>query len=172
MTEKRAAKKATKIPNRGAKTAVKKATARPGMRSDSTNEQAPASDLITARIRELEDWRGEKLALVRRLILEADPAIVEEWKWDTPVWSRDGIVCTGEIYKEVVKLTFAKGALLADPRHLFNAGLTGNVRRAIDLRAQDDLDDVAFRELIREAVAFNQENPPKHRQSRKGSSGR
>ena len=84
-----------------------------------------ASELITTRIRELQDWRGEKLALVRRLIHEADPAIVEEWKWETPVWSHDGIVCTGEIYKQAVKLTFAKGALLADPHHLFNAKLHG-----------------------------------------------
>ena len=116
----------------------------------------PAAELISARIRELRDWRGEKLALVRKLILEADPSIVEEWKWETPVWSRDGIICTGESYKQVVKLTFAKGASLKDPRRLFNAGLTGNVRRAIDLRAEDEIDAAAFRDLIREAVAFNQ----------------
>lgn len=128
--------------------------------TDSSEGRPSASERITARIRELQDWRGEKLALVRGLIHEADPAILEEWKWDTPVWSHDGIVCTGEIYKQTVKLTFAKGAALADPHHLFNAGLTGNVRRAIDLRAQDDLDEEAFRELIREAVAFNQDNPP------------
>ncbi len=125
-----------------------------------------ASALITARIRELRDWRGEKLALVRRLIHEADPAILEEWKWmGTPVWSHDGIVCTGETYKQIVKLTFAKGAFLADPHHLFNAGSTGNVRRAIDLRAQDEVDGPSFRELIREAVALNQDHPPKHRRS-------
>lgn len=123
--------------------------------------QAPASELITARIRELRDWRGEKLALVRKLIHEADPTIVEEWKWATPVWSHDGIVCTGETYKLVVKLTFAKGAFLADPHGLFNAGLTGNVRRAIDLRADDAIDGSSFRELIQEAVAFNQAHPPK-----------
>lgn len=128
--------------------------------ADSSEGRASASERITARIRELQDWRGEKLALVRGLIHEADPAILEEWKWDTPVWSHDGIVCTGEIYKQTVKLTFAKGASLADPHHLFNAGLTGNVRRAIDLRAEDELDGDAFRELIREAVAFNQDNPP------------
>ncbi len=134
----------------------------------------PASELITARIRELRDWRGEKLALVRRLIHEADPAILEEWKWmGTPVWSHDGIVCTGETYKQIVKLTFAKGAFLADPHHLFNAGLTGNARRAIDLRAQDEVDGPSFRELIREAVAFNQDHLPKHRRSSgRGSSGR
>jgi hypothetical protein len=134
----------------------------------------PASELITARIRELQDWRGEKLALVRKLIHEADPAILEEWKWmGTPVWSHDGIVCTGETYKQIVKLTFAKGAFLADPQHLFNAGFTGNTRRAIDLRAEDELDRPSFRELIREAVAFNQDHAPKRRRSpRTGSSGR
>ena len=132
-------------------------------KAPSSGGQAPASELIAARIRELDDWRGEKLALVRRLIREADPDILEEWKWDTPVWSHDGIVCTGEIYKQTVKLTFAKGAFLADPRHLFNAGLTGNVRRAIDLRAEDEVDGPSFRALIREAVAFNQDHPPKHR---------
>ena len=115
-----------------------------------------ASQLITARIKELGDWRGEKLRLVRKLIHEADPAIVEEWKWETPVWSRDGIICTGESYKQVVKLTFAKGAFFKDPRRLFNASLTGNVRRAIDLRAEDHIDAASFRDLIREAVAFNQ----------------
>lgn len=115
-----------------------------------------ASQLITARIKELGDWRGEKLTLVRKLIHEADPAIIEEWKWETPVWSRDGIICTGETYKQVVKLTFAKGAFLKDPRRLFNASLTGKMRRAIDLRAEDDIDAASFRDLIRRAVAFNQ----------------
>jgi hypothetical protein len=128
--------------------------------SDANAGQPPASELITARIRELGDWRGEKLALVRRLIHEADLAIVEEWKWETPVWSREGIVCTGETYKQVVKLTFAKGASLADPHHLFNAGLTGNVRRAIDLRAEDEIDGPSFLALIQEAVAFNQGHAP------------
>jgi hypothetical protein len=127
--------------------------------------ERPASELITARIAGLQDWRGEKLALVRKLIHEADPAIVEEWKWETPVWSRYGIVCTGESYKQTVKLTFAKGALLADRHRLFNAGLSGNVRRAIDLRADDQIDALAFRDLIREAVAFNQAHPPKQRRS-------
>ncbi len=115
-----------------------------------------ASQLITARIKELGDWRGEKLTRVRKLIREADPAIVEEWKWETPVWSRDGIICTGETYKQVVKLTFAKGAFLKDPRRLFNASLTGKIRRAIDFRAEDDIDAASFRDLIRRAVAFNQ----------------
>ena len=115
-----------------------------------------ASQLITARIKELGDWRGEKLTRVRKLIREADPAIVEEWKWETPVWSRDGIICTGETYKQVVKLTFAKGAFLKDPRRLFNASLTGKIRRAIDFRAEDDIDAASYRDLIRRAVAFNQ----------------
>jgi hypothetical protein len=119
-----------------------------------------ASQRITARIKELGDWRGEKLATVRKLIHEADPAIVEEWKWQAPVWSRAGIICTGESYKQVVKLTFAKGAFLKDPRRLFNASLTGKVRRAIDFRAEDRIDAAAFRELIREAVAFNQRRSP------------
>jgi hypothetical protein len=166
-------KKATKTANPAAKKEDRHARGRP-LTSDSSQGQGPASELITARIRELRDWRGEKLALVRRLIHEADPAIVEEWKWrGTPVWSHDGIVCTGETYKQIVKLTFAKGAFLADPHHLFNAGLTGNARRAIDLRAQDEVDGPSFRELIREAVAFNQDHPPKHRRSSgRGSSGR
>ena len=136
--------------------------------------QGPAAALITARIRELRDWRGEKLALVRKLIHDADAAILEEWKWETPVWSHDGIVCTGETYKQVVKLTFAKGAFLADPHHLFNAGLTGNFRRAIDLGERDEVDGPAFRELIRQAVAFNQGNPPKQTRAAKptGAAGK
>ena len=126
----------------------------------------PGSEQITERIRELGDWRGEKLALVRKLIHQADPAILEEWKWmGTPVWSHDGLVCTGETYKQVVKLTFGKGAFLEDPHHLFNAGLTGGTRRAIDLRADDDVDGRSFRDLIKEAVAFNQDHPPKRRRS-------
>ncbi len=112
------------------------------MGSNSNEEVNSPSELISARIRELGDWRGEKLALVRKLIHEADSDIIEEWKWrGTPVWSHDGIVCTGEDYKQVVKLTFAKGAHLMDPHQLFNAGLTGNLRRAIDLRAEDEVDD-------------------------------
>jgi hypothetical protein len=126
-----------------------------------STKQGTASELITARIRELQDWRGEKLALVRRLIHEADPAIVEEWKWakpqspGTPVWSHDGIVCTGESYKQVVKLTFAKGASLEDPAGLFNSSLEGNVRRAIDLHEGDEIDERAFKSLVRAAAALN-----------------
>jgi hypothetical protein len=123
-----------------------------------------ASESITQRIRGLDDWRGEKLAQVRALIHEADPDVVEEWKWmGTPVWSHDGIVCTGEHYKQVVKLTFAKGASLKDPKKLFNSSLDGNVRRAIDIREHDRIDAAAFRALFKEAVAWNREHPPKRR---------
>ena len=129
-----------------------------------SSSPASASMQITRRIRELGDWRGERLAQVRALIHEADPDVVEEWKWmGTPVWSHDGIVCTGESYQQVVKLTFAKGASLQDPRKLFNASLDGNVRRAIDLREHDRLDATAFRALFLEAVAYNRDHPPKRR---------
>ena len=120
-----------------------------------------ASELISDRIRELDDWRGETLSRVRELIKEADPEIVEEWKWakasspGTPVWSHDGLVCTGETYKSVVKLTFAKGASLDDPSRLFNSSLEGNVRRAIDIREGEEIDEPALKELIRSAVALN-----------------
>ena len=120
-----------------------------------------ASKNITQRIKELGDWRGETLARVRQLIHEADPEIQEEWKWakatnpGTPVWSHDGIVCTGESYKQVVKLTFARGASLEDRHKLFNSSLEGNVRRAIDLREGEKINEVAFKELICEAVAAN-----------------
>lgn len=114
------------------------------------------SALISERIAELGDWRGETLGRVRKLIHEADPQIIEEWKWrGTPVWSHDGIVCTGESYKAVVKLTFAKGASLDDPAGLFNAGLDGNVRRAIDIRQGGEIREKAFKDLIRAAVALN-----------------
>ncbi|MGA9868960.1 MAG: DUF1801 domain-containing protein [Acetobacteraceae bacterium] len=117
--------------------------------------EAP-SRLIDARIKELDDWRGKTLAHVRALIKQADPDMVEEWKWrGVPVWSHDGIICTGESYKSVVKLTFAKGASLADPSGLFNASLEGNTRRAVDLHEGDDVDADAFKTLIRAAVALN-----------------
>src|SRR5215469_10749356 len=113
-----------------------------------------ASALIDQRIRELPDWRGKMLAKVRKIIHEADPEILEEWKWmGTPVWSHAGIVCTGETYKQVVKLTFAKGAALEDPRGLFNSSLGGNTRRAIDIREGEELDAEAFKALIQAAVA-------------------
>ncbi|HEV2162344.1 MAG TPA: DUF1801 domain-containing protein [Stellaceae bacterium] len=117
--------------------------------------QSPAR-LIDARIKELDDWRGKMLARVRALIQQADPGVVEEWKWrGVPVWSHDGILCTGETYKSVVKLTFAKGASLKDPSRLFNASLDGNTRRAIDLHEGEPLDAGAFKTLIRAAVALN-----------------
>jgi hypothetical protein len=116
----------------------------------------PAAALIDARIRELKDWRGKTLAKVRDIIHEADPEIVEEWKWmGTPVFSHGGIVCTGETYKNVVKMTFAKGAALKDPAGLFNSSLEGNVRRAIDIHENDQVDEAALKDLIRSAVAFN-----------------
>ena len=114
------------------------------------------SELIDARIRELDDWRGEILSRLRVLIKQADPEVVEEWKWrGTPVWSHDGIICTGETYKSVVKTTFAKGASLPDPSGLFNSSLEGNVRRAIDFHEGDQLDENAFKALVRSAVALN-----------------
>jgi hypothetical protein len=116
----------------------------------------PASRLIDARIQELGGWRGETLARMRTLIHQADPKVVEEWKWSVPVWSHEGLICTGEAYKSVVKLTFAKGAKLKDPKRLFNASLEGNVRRAIDLREGEPIDEAAFQALIREAVALNE----------------
>jgi hypothetical protein len=123
--------------------------------SDSTAPKTP-SELIDARIAELGDWRGKRLADVRALIREADPDVVEEWKWrGVPVWSHGGILCTGETYKSVVKLTFAKGAALEDPAKLFNSSLEGNTRRAIDLHEEDGLDAEAFKTLIRAAVARN-----------------
>jgi len=115
-----------------------------------------ASDLIDARIRELDDWRGEMLARLRALVKEADPDVVEEWKWrGTPVWAHDGIICTGETYKNVVKMTFAKGASLEDPSGLFNSSLEGNVRRAIDFHEGDKIDEAALKALVRAAVALN-----------------
>ena len=126
------------------------------MKSTSRPNDDNASANITQRIHDLGDWRGETLARVRQLIHEADPAIQEEWKWmGTPVWSHDGIVCTGESYKLVVKLTFARGASLADPKKLFNSSLDGNTRRAIDLREGEAIDAAAFKQLVRAAIAAN-----------------
>jgi hypothetical protein len=121
-----------------------------------TKKGESPSRLIDARIKELDDWRGKMLSHVRALIKQADPEVVEEWKWrGVPVWSHDGLLCTGETYKSVVKLTFAKGASLKDPSGLFNSSLEGNVRRAIDLHEGDELDANAFKTLIRAAVALN-----------------
>jgi hypothetical protein len=127
----------------------------PSSKKSAATEGLPAPVLIDRKIAELGGWRGEALQRMRQLIHEADPAVVEEWKWDTPVWSHDGIVCTGEAYKAVVKLTFAKGASLKDPARLFNASLEGNVRRALDIREGEPVDAAAFKALFRAAVAFN-----------------
>ena len=131
------------------------------MKTTDASQTPPASALISKRIEDLGDWRGETLRRMRALIKAADPDVVEEWKWakattpGTPVWSHDGIICTGESYKSVVKLTFAKGASLKDPARLFNSSLDGNVRRAIDIREGEDVDASAFKTLIRQAVALN-----------------
>jgi hypothetical protein len=133
------------------------------MKSTSHPNSEAASAKITGRIQDLGDWRGETLAYVRQLIHDADPDIVEEWKWEkpkspgVPIWSHDGIVCTGESYKQAVKLTFARGASIKDPEKLFNSSLEGNTRRAIDLREGEKLNEAAFRKLIRAAVAANSE---------------
>jgi hypothetical protein len=126
------------------------------MKKSSASRSEPASELISKRIAELGDWRGKTLARMRKLITEAEPDVVEEWKWmGTPVWSYDGIICTGESYKSIVKLTFAKGASLKDPSHLFNSSLDGNVRRAIDIHEGEEVDKSAFKALVREAIALN-----------------
>src|SRR5436190_18089749 len=126
------------------------------MKTSGASQGESASELISKKIAELGDWRGETLGRIRKLIKEADPDVVEEMKWmGTPVWSHDGIICTGETYKKVVKLTFAKGAALKDPAKLFNSSLDGNVRRAIDIPEGEEVDAGAFKALIREAVALN-----------------
>jgi hypothetical protein len=126
------------------------------MKASATTQGESPSRLIDARIKELDDWRGKTLANVRALIKQADPEVVEEWKWrGVPVWSHGGLICTGETYKSVVKLTFAKGAALEDPSRLFNSSLEGNTRRAIDLHEDDEVDEDAFKTLIRAAVALN-----------------
>ena len=132
------------------------------MKKSDTSEAQSASTLISKRIAELGDWRGETLGRMRKLIRTADPDVIEEWKWmGTPVWSHDGIICTGESYKKVVKLTFAKGASLKDPAHLFNSSLDGNVRRAIDIHEGEEVDASAFKTLVREAVALNRSGKSK-----------
>jgi len=126
------------------------------MKKSGSTEGQSASELIDKRIAELGDWRGETLSRMRKLIKEADPDVVEEWKWmGTPIWSHDGIICTGESYKSIVKLTFAKGASLKDPAKLFNSSLDGNTRRAIDIHEGEAVDASAFKALIRAAVALN-----------------
>jgi hypothetical protein len=125
------------------------------MKKSATTKGESPSRLIDARIKELGDWRGKTLAYVRALIKQADPEVVEEWKWSVPVWSHDGLICTGETYKSAVKLTFAKGASLKDPSRLFNSSMEGNTRRAIDLHEGDEIDEAAFKTLIRAAAALN-----------------
>ena len=137
------------------------------MKKSAVSQSESASELISRRIAELGDWRGKTLGRMRKLIKEADPDVVEEWKWvkptkpGTPVWSHGGIICTGESYKSVVKLTFMKGAALKDPRRLFNASLDGNVRRAIDIAEGEEVDAAAFKALVREAIALNSARPSK-----------
>src|SRR5688572_13226600 len=118
-------------------------------------EKSEASERIDRRIRDLDGWRGQTLARMRELILEADPNVTEEWKWNNPVWSHDGIICTGEAYKKAVKLTFAKGASIPDPKGLFNSSLEGNTRRAIDIKEGEQVDARAFKALVKAAVAQN-----------------
>ena len=130
-----------------------------GMKKSGSQKTESPSRLIDARIEELDDWRGEMLGRLRTLIKEADPEVVEEWKWDVPVWSHDGLICTGEAYKKVVKMTFAKGAALKDPKRLFNSSLEGNTRRAIDFHEGEAIDEKALKALILEAVALNRSRP-------------
>jgi hypothetical protein len=136
-------------------------------RPAATRDGAPASELITRRIAEYSDWRGPTLARLRALILQAAPGIVEEWKWGTPVWSQDGIVCTGEVYKTHVKMTFAKGAFVNDPAKLFNSSLEGNLRRAIDFKEGEKLNAPALKTLIRAAVELNLSSKKKPAVARK-----
>ena len=138
------------------------------MKKSGASQGQSASELISQRIAELGDWRGETLSRMRKLIKEADPEVVEEWKWMNPVWSRDGIICTGESYKRVVKLTFAKGASLKDPVRLFNSSLDGNARRAIDIHEGEEVDESAFKALVRQAVALNSSG--KSKPSKQGKS--
>lgn len=135
------------------------------MKKSGANESPSASKLITERIAELGGWRGKTLRRMRKLIKAADPDVVEEWKWDIPVWSHEGILCTGESYKDKVKLTFAKGASLKDPAHLFNSSLDGKVRRAIDIHEGEEVGEADFKALIRQAVALNESKPAKKAKS-------
>jgi len=131
------------------------------MKKSNASQGQPASELISKRVAELADWRGKTLGRMRKLIKAADPGVVEEWKWAIPVWSHDGIICTGESYKNVVKLTFAKGASLKDPAGLFNSSLEGNIRRAIDIHEGEEVDESAFQALVRQAIALNSSARPK-----------
>ena len=137
------------------------------MKKSGASRGQPASELISKRIAELGDWRGKTLARMRKLIKQADPDVVEEWKWMNPIWSHDGIVCTGEAYKKAVKLTFAKGASLSDPTGLFNSSLEGNVRRAIDIHEGEQVDESAFKALVRQAIALNSSTKSKPKKKAK-----
>lgn len=143
------------------------------MKKSDVSERQSAAELISQRIADLGDWRGKTLKRIRALIKEADPDVVEEWKWvkptnpGTPVWSHGGIICTGESYKSVVKLTFARGASLPDPAGLFNSSLDGNIRRAIDIREGEDVDASAFKALVRQSVAVNTSRKPEPSKTRK-----
>ena len=133
------------------------------MAKSGSSEGQSASELISQRITALGDWRGDTLSRMRKLIKTADPDVVEEWKWmGTPIWSHDGIICTGESYKKVVKLTFARGAFLKDPARLFNSSLEGNMRRAIDIHEGEEVDASAFKALVRQAVVLNKSRKSKH----------
>jgi hypothetical protein len=138
------------------------------MKKAGASQGQSASVLISERIAELGDWRGDTLKRMRKLIKGADPDVVEEWKWGIPVWSHDGIICTGESYKSAVKLTFARGAFLKDPARLFNSSLEGNTRRAIDIHEGEKVEESAFKALVREAVALN--SSPKSKPSKKAKS--
>jgi len=142
------------------------------MKKTDTVDAESASRLISQRIAELQDWRGETLGRMRELIRAADPGVVEEWKWATPVWSHDGIICTGESYKNHVKLTFPRGAALKDPARLFNSSLEGNVRRAIDIPQGARVDASAFKALVREAVALNRSVRSKRSKAKPGKAAR
>ena len=144
-----------KAQGRAKKTAPKPDAPPPKPRPAVVATGQPASELIAQRIVDVAGWRGETLARMRTLIREADPAVTEEWKWDVPVWSHDGIVCTGEVYQNVVKLTFAHGAAVSDPSHLFNSSLQGNTRRAIDIHEGESVDGAAFKQLFLAAIARN-----------------
>jgi hypothetical protein len=136
------------------------------MKKSGSQKSTSPSQLIDARIKELGDWRGKMLSRLRALVKEADPEVVEEWKWrGVPVWSHDGIICTGETYKNVVKVTFAKGAALADPSGLFNSSLEGNTRRAIDFHEGEKIDERAFQTLVRAAVTLNESKPKAKRRT-------
>ena len=136
------------------------------MEKAASQSNQSASKLIDARIKELGDWRGKMLSRLRSLVKEADPQVVEEWKWrGVPVWSHDGLICTGETYKSVVKMTFARGAALEDPAGLFNSSLEGNTRRAIDFREDDEINETALKKLVRAAVSLNESKRKKQKES-------